>query len=414
MSASSSTPATVPEPLAIDGGQPVLSTPMPPMPHRWGAEELAQLGKAIDQQTLFYWNGPQTKELIRRFQQHYPLRDVMACSSGTASIHIAVEAAGIAPGDEVIVPPITDMGTVIGIIYQQAVPVFADLDPYSYNLDPADVRRKITSRTKAIILVHLAGNPAPIEPFRALAEEFNLVLIEDCAQAWGAEWQGRPVGTLGDIGCFSLNDFKHIGCGDGGLVGSNNTAYGSKLQLCGDKGYAREGGVVSGAIFAPNYRISELQSAVAAAQMDRLEGVTSRRHALGNQLVEQISGLPGLTPHRVAPGGKCTWWFQLHRLDAGRDRERYIAALQAEGVPATPGYIPRLIFQTQVFQEHGFFAGQWPLKACGQTEMDYREVSCPEADAILDRVIRIPIHQGMDEAYIDGMARAIRKVNAAV
>src|SRR5690606_5183825 len=139
------------------------------------------------------------------------------CSSGTAAIHVAVNAAGVGPGDEVITAPITDMGTVIGILYQLGVPVFADLQPYTYNLDPEDVRRKITPKTKAVIAVHLAGNPAELSELRQICDEHNLVLIEDCAQAWGAEYDGKPVGTIGDIGCWSLNDFKHIGCGDGGV-----------------------------------------------------------------------------------------------------------------------------------------------------------------------------------------------------
>ncbi len=141
----------------------------------------------LEQDSLFYWQGPQTKLLTERFQEVCPVKYVQTCSSGTAALHIAVAAAGIGLGDEVITSPITDIGTVIGVIYQQAVPVFADLGAGTYNLDVADVERRITPKTKAIIAVHLTGNPCDLDALKALADQHKLILIEDCAQAWGAQ-----------------------------------------------------------------------------------------------------------------------------------------------------------------------------------------------------------------------------------
>src|SRR5687767_11353221 len=181
--------------LAIHGGLPCVTRPVPQL-QRWGEPEREQLLAMLEQNSLFYWNGPQTKLLIERFKEYYPFEHVMPCSSGTAAIHIAVAAAGIGPGDEVITSAITDMGTVIGILYQQGVPVFGDLEPYRYNLDVEDVRRKITSRTRAIIAVHLTGNPCDLAGLKALADENGLVLIEDCAQAWGAMYRDQPIGTV--------------------------------------------------------------------------------------------------------------------------------------------------------------------------------------------------------------------------
>ena len=151
----------------------------------------------IGQDTLFYWKGPQTTLLIERFRKTCPLPHVMSCSSGTAALHIAVAAAGIGPGDEVITSPITDIGTVIGVLFQQAVPVFADLGRDTYNLDPEDVARRITPRTKAIIAVHLAGNPCDLDALKALADRHKLILIEDCAQAWGARSAASRSGPTG-------------------------------------------------------------------------------------------------------------------------------------------------------------------------------------------------------------------------
>ncbi len=402
-------------PLALEGGKPEIAAPVPPMPQRWGAEEKAQLDSMLDQPSLFYWNGPQTKLLIERFQKQYPLSHVMPCSSGTAAIHIAVAAAGIKPGDEVIVPPITDMGTVIGILYQQAVPVFADLEPRTYNLDVADVRRHITPKTRAIIAVHLAGNPARVRELRALADEHGLVLIEDCAQAWGARFEDQPVGTFGHIGCYSLNDFKHIGCGDGGIVASSDERFGPLLQKCGDKAYDRVDRTKPSEFLAPNYRISEPQSAVAAAQLGKLEAIVRRRNELGMRLSAQIADIPGVLPPDIAPEAYSSFWFYLLRLEEGAfscDREQFGRALLAEGVVAQAGYISMPIYQYAVFQNHNFFGGQWPVRDAGLTTMDYRKVACPNAEAILKSCIFIIIHQGLDEAYVDGVARALRKVAA--
>src|SRR4029079_14136055 len=159
---------------------------------RWGQPERKQLDAAIEQASLLYWQGPQTALFTKRFREFCQLKYVMTCSSGTAALHIAVAAAGIGPGGEVITTGITDVGTVIGVLFQQGVPVFADLGPNTYNLDPPDVERKITPKTKAIIAVHLAGNPSRLEELKAIADKHKLILIEDCAQAWGAKYRDQP------------------------------------------------------------------------------------------------------------------------------------------------------------------------------------------------------------------------------
>lgn len=399
---------------AIEGGPCEISSTVSALPpQRWGDAEKELLSEMLDQPSLFYWNGPQTRLLVERFQKHYPLSHVMPCSSGTAAIHIAVAAAGIKPGDEVIVPPITDMGTVIGILYQQGVPVFADVDAHSYNLDPVSVREKITSKTRAIIAVHLAGNPCRIAELKSLADEFDLILIEDCAQAWGARLGGIPVGTVGHIGCYSLNDFKHIGCGDGGMVASSDSRFGPLLQKFGDKAYDRAKGTRTPEFLAPNYRISEPQSAVAAAQMECIDSIAEHRNALGSRLGEQIEKISGILPHKIDANACCSYWFYLFRIDEkvlNCDRARFAQALQAEGVLAQNGYIPMPLYRYDVFQNQSFFGGEWPVRQFGLTSMDYRQVSCPNAEAILSSCVFLRIHQGMDFEYIDGVARSIRKI----
>lgn len=378
-----------------------------------GRPGAALLSATVDQPSLFYWQGPQTKLFTERFRKVCPLEHVMTCSSGTAALHIAVAAAGIAPGDEVITTPITDMGTVIGVIYQQAVPVFAELVPNTYNLDPADVERKITPRTKAIIAVHLGGNPCRLEELRAIADKHSLVLIEDCAQAWGAKYRGQPVGTIGDIACFSLQHSKQISCGDGGVAASNHERFGPLLQSYGDKGGDRLHPTGVYERFATNYRMTELQAAVGAAQLERLEGIVSARARNGGLLGERLRGIAGIEPHGIAADDRSSYWFYMLRLKPGGlrcDRAEFVKALAAEGVLASPGYIPVPLYEFPVFKTHGFFAGRWPMRDLGMTTMDYSQVVLPEAAAILKTGVRITVNEHMTADYIESVASAIDKV----
>ncbi|WP_460183905.1 DegT/DnrJ/EryC1/StrS family aminotransferase [Thermopirellula anaerolimosa] len=399
------------EKLALEGG-PKAVTLVPQSRPRWGEPELRQLEEMLRQSSLFYWGGPQTQLLTERFQKICPVKYVQTCSSGTAALHIAVSAAGIGPGDEVITTPITDIGSVIGVIYQQAVPVFADLGPSTYNLDPADVERRITPKTKAIIAVHLAGNPCDLDALKAIADRHKLILIEDCCQAWGAKYKGRPIGTVGHFACFSLQNSKHVTCGDGGVVGTNDERFGPLLQKFGDKGGDRRkwGGFDA---FATNYRMSEPQAAVAAAQLTRLESIVSVRSKLGNLLTELIADAPGVAPHGVRSDDRAVYWFYMFRLkdDALRcNRSQFIKAAAAEGANLIGGYIAKPLYQEPVFLNHGFFAGRWPVKEFGLTDMDFAKHSCPEAEAILQSCVRVLITENMTEEYIRQLAAAIQKV----
>jgi dTDP-4-amino-4,6-dideoxygalactose transaminase len=384
-----------------------------PLPRRWGEAELARLTAMVGQASLFYWKGPQTEGLLTEFRKHYPLPYAFPCSSGSAAIHVAIAALRLQPGDEVIVPAITDMGSVIGILYQQGVPVFADLDPHTYNLDPADVRRRLTPRTRAIMAVHLAGNPADLAALGAIAREHKVVLTEDCAQAWGARWQGEPVGLRGDLACYSFNEYKHVSCGDGGIVATRDPQYGQGLSKWGDKYYDRVTGGRDPEELAPNYRMSEPQAAVAAAQLTKLADITAGRVRAGELLQAGLAGVPGLQLPAVRAGDTHSYWFFMFRIEPARfkvTRDQFAAELAAEGVACTPGYIPRPVYQYPVFQNHNFFGGRWPVRELGLTQMDYRAVRCPVAEAILQDGIKLTVNEAMTDAYVTKVASAVRQV----
>ncbi len=237
-------------------------------------------------------------------------------------------------------------------------------------------------------------------------------MIEDCAQAWGARYRGRPIGTVGHIACFSLQNSKHITCGDGGVVASNDERFGPLLQKFGDKGGNRTkwGGFDA---FATNYRMSEPQAAVAAGQFTRLEAIVAKRARLGNLLTENIAHLDGIIPHEVHPEDRAVYWFYFFRIrpEAFKcNRSRFVKALLAEGASVSGGYIKVPLYGEPVFQNHAFFAGRWPVKEMGLTKMDFTKHKCPNAESLLVEGIRVPIQEYMTEDYILAVAKAIQKV----
>ncbi len=401
--------------LAVNGGTPAVTTRIPRR-HRWGANELGALEQMVKQETLLYWQAPQTEALLAEFREIYPLAHCMPCSSGSAALHIAVAALKLEPGSEVIVPAITDMGSVIGILYQQLVPVFADVQADSVNLDPVDVRARITAKTRAIMPVHLAGCPCDMAELMAIAQEHDLHVIEDCAQAWGARWQGELVGLQGDFGCYSFNDYKHLSCGDGGMVGTNNDRLGDGLSKWGDKHYDRVSGGRNPLTLSPNYRITEPQSAVAWAQLKRHDDWIEPRVKLGRKLRQGLADIPGIMMQPEKPGNSHSYWFIMLRLIPScwrASRAEIVAALKAEGVAGDAGYLPSPVYGYPAFRNHDFFAGRWPLREAGLTTMDYGEVCCPEAEAVLADCMTLVWHEAVPEAYVDETIVAFHKVFAA-
>ena len=230
--------------LAIHGGEKTIGTRLPSYlesaGRTFGAEEEALVLEALRSGCLTRNGGKMVQRLEAEFAQRLGVKHAAACSSGTASVHLAIAALNPAPGDEIIVPPITDIGSIAPILWQNAVPIFADLDPQTITLDPADVERRITPNTRAIVAVHLAGQPCALDELSAIARRHKLVLIEDCSQAYWAEYAGKLVGTLGDMACFSLQQSKHITCGEGGLFVTNNADWARRAALFADKAWPRD------------------------------------------------------------------------------------------------------------------------------------------------------------------------------
>ncbi|MFD0713520.1 DegT/DnrJ/EryC1/StrS family aminotransferase [Paenibacillus sp. GCM10027626] len=400
--------------LAIHGGEKIKTTPYS-TGKRFGAEEMAQLAEALEQNTLFYHYGSKVKQFLQHFNDLYGVRHSVATSSGTAAIHVALGACGITVGDEVITSPITDQGSIIGILYQNAIPVFADLDPYTYNMDPQSIEACITSRTKAIVAVHLAGNPCDMDPIMDIARRHGLRVIEDCAQSYMTWYKGRLAGTIGDYGCFSTNDFKHISTGDGGIVtvNSGDEADYYRTHAFADKNYQRFGANVVRDLtyLAPNYRMTELQGAVGIAQLQKLPQICRQRHDHGERITEGIRDVPGILPHRITDGGWSSYWFYMLRVDEAVlncSRSEFAQALTAEGIASNAGYIPQPVYMHPLFQrQQAYIGSRFPFEL---SNADYAEGLCPTAERILQTAITVPVNEFFSERDIDDVIRGIRKV----
>ncbi len=404
--------------LAIFGGEKTKTTPFG-RGNRFGDEELQHLKEALEQNTLFYMSGKKVKALCEKFKNRYGAEYCVATSSGTSAIHVALGAAGVTAGDEVITSPITDMGSIIGIVFQNAIPVFADLDPYTYNMTAETIAARITDKTKAVVVVHLAGNPAEMDPIVELCHSRGIKIIEDCAQAYETFYKGRRVGTFGDFGCFSLNDFKHISAGDGGMVITNDEAGYYKAFRFADKNYDRftkdpaAGRKIP--FIAPNYRMNELTGAVGLAQIDRLDFICGNRNKWGDKLSAAIKDIPGIYIPEVKEHNKSSYWFYMFRVneqELGCTRKEFCDALAAEGIPCAAGYIPTCVYEYEMFQNKtGFEGTHAPFDSpyYGK-EIDYPHGLCPVAEEILETAVKIYINEFHTEQDIDDIIAAIKKV----
>lgn len=405
--------------LALHGGKRTKDTPFG-TGKRFGEEELVELKEALEQNTLFYWTGSKVKKFTAEFAEMYGAKYCVAASSGTAAIHIGLGAVGVTAGDEVITSPITDMGTVIGILYQNAIPVFADLDPHTYNLNPKSVEAKITEKTKAILVVHLAGNPADMDAIMQIAGKHNIRVVEDCAQSYMCYYKGRLAGTIGDVGCYSLNDFKHISTGDGGMCLMNDEELYNKAFRFADKNYDRFSKDPSAMrkieYLAPNYRMNELQGAVALAQLKKLKGICERRNAIGEAITDGIKGLPGIYPHTITDGGKSSYWFYMFRInekEAGASRNDFSKALAAEGIPNQAGYIPNCVYEYDLFTNKNAYPGSdcpFGCKLYGR-DIKYGKGLCPTAEEILETAVRLSVNEFYTDSDVDDIIKAVRKVS---
>lgn len=406
--------------LALEGGPKTVTATLPNFlsaaGRTFGIEEEQLVVEALRSGCLSRNGGRFVKQLERDFAAAIGVAHGIACSSGTACVHLAVAALDLNPGDEVIVPPITDIGSILPILWQNAIPVFADVNPRTMLLDPLAVEKAITPRTRAIIAVHLAGSVCPMDDLRAIATHHRIVLIEDCSQAFWAEYRDTRVGSLGDMACFSLQQSKHMTCGEGGLMVTSNDAFAQRALLFSDKAWPRDSGTLGSCRFlflSQNYRMSELNGAVALAQLGKVAATVSRRRRSADLLSRKIAGLPGVVAPEIPANTRPAYWLYMLRVteESGADAQAFGDALTAEGVPAwvryivDPLYLSPIFAARQTYGNSGYPFSEFPAQ-------DFARGLCPQAELALIQTIAIHWNENYTDDHVDQIAEAIHKVAA--
>jgi perosamine synthetase len=427
----------MPHKLALHGGRPVRTTPFPAR-RTMGAEERAAVLQVMDSGVLsafignagpYFEGGEYVKKCEREWADYFGYKHAITVNSWTSGLVAAVGATGVGPGDEVITSPYTMSASATCALAYGAVPVFADVEPETFGLDPASVRACVTERTKAIVVVHLFGHPARMKELQAIADEFDLALIEDAAQSPGAEYMGRAVGALRDIGGFSLNYHKHIHCGEGGVLVTNDDELALRCQLIRNHGEA----VVEGRgitrldnVIGWNFRLTELQAAIASAQLPKLQGHLERRRQLAARLSTVLAEIPGLTPPQTVSG--CTHSFYVFpiRFDEsvmGISRSTFVRAIHAElpkpydaeSTPLSEGYVRPLYLQPIYQGRLGFGSEGFPFRIGRlDSSVSYESGICPVTERLHERELLLStlVREPLEFDDIDAFAEAFIKVAA--
>lgn len=376
-----------------------------------GDEEMLALAQAIESGTLTSTKGAMVKRFEEAFARKLGVKHALACSSGSAAVHVALAALDLEPGDEVVTTPITDMGALTPILYQGAIPVFADVDPETLNVTAETLQARISPRTKALVATHLFGDPCDMEAIRGLAEERGLFLIEDCAQAFSATYDGRPVGAWGHIGSFSLQQGKHITAGEGGIVTSNDDALARRMFLFINKAWGYGDPHPDHYFLALNYRMNELTGAVALAQLDKLDEVVDARRRLAGELTERLADVPGIATPMTDARRVHTYWKYCLRVDPQAIEGGAVALaarLKADGIASAPRYIQKPAFRCQVFAEQRTFGqSRWPFTLAGPEAVDYRDERFPGAWGGLARVLVLPWNERYEIEHVAFLAERI-------
>ena len=369
-----------------------------------GDEELKFLSDAIRSGTLTSTKGSFVKQLESDFAKLMGAKHCHASSSGSAALHTAFAAIDPEPGDEFITTPITDMGALTPILYQSAVPVFADVDYRTCNVTAETIEARISDRTKAIVVTHLFGNPCDMGPIMELARAKSIPVIEDCAQAFEATYHGQKVGVIGDIGCFSLQQGKHITTGEGGLCVTNNEDLARRMFLFINKAWGYGDAKPDHYFLAPNYRMNELTGAVALAQLSKLEYSVKQRQSMASLFASKISDIKGIETPAILDEATHTYWKYCLTVDPEVIEGGAIGlakALKEHGIFSAPRYIQKPAFECQVFAEQRTFGdSRFPFTHANLDAVDYRKELFPGTYKGLEHILVLPWNERYTEEHV--------------
>lgn len=422
--------------LAIKGGLRTRDLPLP-VRRTMGAAEKQAVMAVMDSGELsgfFGSPGPQwlggvkVKEFERKWADKYGYKHAISVNSWTTGLMTAVGAIGIGPGDEVIVSPYTMSASATAILFYGGIPVFADIDPNTFNLTAKTIEPLITSRTKAIMVVHIFGQTAEMDSIMALAHKYKLRVMEDGAQSPGLKYKGKPICGFGDIGGFSLNYHKHIHTGEGGMLVTNDDQVALRCQLIRNHGEnlveVQPVDDITNMLGA-NYRLTELQAAIGVVQLDRLDGYLAHRQRLAAHFGERLKTIPGLTPVKLADGAEHAYYLYPLKYDASVTlvpRKAFVEAVNAELPPADlweqsgliEGYVKPLYFAPMYQKRISMGNKGFPWNTNSGVEYNYSRGICPVVERMYEHeLIYTPlIREPLTESDINDFVTAIEKVMA--
>ena len=405
--------------LALLGGQPVISNPIDFEGHDFGTDDIDAVSKVIQSGEIGL--GPEVKAFENEYANRYGSKYGISVNSGTSALHTCVAAMNPSPGDEIITTAWTSGGSIIGLLFQNCVPVFADIDD-SYCLDPLDVERKITPRTKAILVVNLMGNMADVRKLREIADRHNIFLIEDCCQSHFAEDNGIVAGSIADISGFSFGG-KHLNLGGGGMVLTNNKALWERAILFRDAALPRDGGPAEGKPYAnqflaPNYKMNDIMAAMGRTQLKKVDGYVESKIKSAKKIIDGLSNIKEITPQKVRAGVTHTYWLLSFTIDTNAlhcTATEYAEAVSAEGIPTTGPYLltPKIgpLSKNPFLSKPDLYGeSKFPLDYNRENQVNYNETKLPYGNQLMSRNVNFIMTPNYSDNYIEKVIEAHHKV----
>ena len=349
--------------------------------------------------------GPKVSELEEKLAAYCGCKYAVAVSNGTAALHCACIAAGLKPGDEVITTPLTFAASANCVLYVGATPVFADVNPETYNIDPESIKAHITDKTKAVIAVDFTGQCVENEKIRAICDEYNLIFIEDAAHAIGSSYKGKKVGSLADMTCFSFHPVKTITSGEGGAITTNNEEFHKKLVLAHTHGITHDEDLMEDAphegpwyyeqiSLGYNYRLTDIQSALLLSQLEKLELFKKKRQEIVKKYNDAFSQIPEIIVQKEIPESDTCRHLYIIRLNLDKlkcSRREFFDAMSAENIQCQVHYVPTYLFP---YYRH----------------LGYKEGLCPNAEEIYKGILSIPLYPTLSEKDTDDVIEAVKKI----
>mgnify|MGYP001241799354 FL=1 len=338
--------------------------------------------------------GPKTEEFERRIAEYVGVRYAVAVSSGTTALHLIVKALGIGPGDEVVVPSFTFVSSVNVVLYEGATPIFVDIESDTYNLDPEDLERKITPRTKAVMAVDVFGHPAEWDAISSIAKGHGLKMIDDSCEALGAGYKGRKLGQFGDAAAFAFYPNKQMTTGEGGIIVTNNENIARMCRSMRNQGRGEMGEWLEHERLGYNYRMTEMSAALGVSQLRRLETLLAKRERVARMYTERLAGLDWVRPPVVRPHVRMSWFVYVVTLAEGLHRDPVMRAMAGEGIP-TRGYFSPVHLQPYI-----------------QGLLGTRDGMLPITESVAQRTIALPFHGNMTEGQVETVVAVLKRACA--